>query len=217
MRSNRSRATRWAVTALLTAVAVLGLAACGGSDEQGGSDAYGAPAGGDARALGTEPTTEPTSAPAKSTGSASSGNATGTTSAAATGTTTSGSGSATGTLADGRHPVFVKSVTSGAVTFDLVQVYTGDAAQKLAAKDGVEYTDGYYVKNTSKKLRTLPLAPDVTFRADKLMIEPGGSGVAGTVVKAPVGKLKPFFDDARFFWLRVKGGTIVDVELPFTP
>jgi hypothetical protein len=43
-------------------------------------------------------------------------------------------------LADGRHPVYLKTVDPDrqAITFDLIQFFTGDAATKAAAEDGEE-------------------------------------------------------------------------------
>ena len=43
-------------------------------------------------------------------------------------------------LADGRHPVYLKTVDPGrqTITFDLIQFFAGEAATKAAAEDGQE-------------------------------------------------------------------------------
>jgi hypothetical protein len=56
-------------------------------------------------------------------------------------------------LADGRHPVYLKSVDPGqqTVTFDLIQFFTGDAATKAAAEDNKESPppNDYYIRNVN--------------------------------------------------------------------
>ena len=65
-------------------------------------------------------------------------------------------------LADGRHPVLVKTIDPGraTVTFDLIQYFHGDQATIEAAKDHQESPppNDSYSRNVNPKLRTLPVA-----------------------------------------------------------
>jgi hypothetical protein len=48
-----------------------------------------------------------------------------------------------------------------AVTVDVIQFLTGDAAARAAAEDGAEVPppNDYYIRDASSRLRTLPTAP----------------------------------------------------------
>lgn len=67
-------------------------------------------------------------------------------------------------LEDGRHPVYLKTVDPDrrTVTFDLIQLFIGDAATKAAAEDGKEspLPNDTYIRNVNARLRTLPVAAD---------------------------------------------------------
>ena len=76
-------------------------------------------------------------------------------------------------LADGRHPVLLKTVDpgSGTITFDLVQWYSGEDAAREAAKDHQESPppNDYYVRNVNPKLRTLPTAAGASITVNNLL------------------------------------------------
>jgi hypothetical protein len=78
-------------------------------------------------------------------------------------------------LADGRHAVFLTTVdpTRRTITFDLIQLYTGDDATREAAKDHQESPppNDYYIRNINPKLRTLPTAADATISVNTLAWE----------------------------------------------
>jgi len=97
-------------------------------------------------------TTSPTAAPPASTASPA---ATATT-VASTPTT-----SEPAVLADGRHPVLLKTVDPGRrrVTFDLIQFFQGEQAAIEAAKDKQESPppNDLYIRNVNPRLRTLPV------------------------------------------------------------
>jgi hypothetical protein len=69
-------------------------------------------------------------------------------------------------LEDGRHFVYVTSVSrledgSSDVEFNLAEFYTGERAEQEAAEDGNDAANGYYIVNDNDLLRTLPLADAV--------------------------------------------------------
>jgi hypothetical protein len=74
-------------------------------------------------------------------------------------------------LPDGRHFVYVKKLhgtpPEAALTFDLAEFLTGEAAAQAAAEHGDESPppNDYYIVNDNPKLRTMPVAPDVTIQA----------------------------------------------------
>ena len=76
-------------------------------------------------------------------------------------------------LADGRHPVLLKTVDAGRrrVTFDLIQFYQGDAATREAAKDHQESPppNDVYVRNVNPRLRTLPVRSDAAVTVNGLL------------------------------------------------
>ena len=67
-------------------------------------------------------------------------------------------------LADGRHPVLLKTIDPGraTVTFDLIQFFQGDQATIEAAKDHQESPppNDYYIRNITPRLRTRPVLAD---------------------------------------------------------
>jgi hypothetical protein len=89
-------------------------------------------------------------------------------------------------LADGRHPVYLKTVDLGrrTITFDLVQWYFGDDAAREAAKDHKESPppNDYYIRNVSPRLRTLPVRADATITVNTLAAESTGSATKNVQV-----------------------------------
>jgi hypothetical protein len=78
-------------------------------------------------------------------------------------------------LADGRHPVYLKTVEPDqpdqpAIKFDLIQFFTGEAATKAAAEDGKESPppNDYYIRNVNSRLRTLPVRSDAPITVNVL-------------------------------------------------
>jgi hypothetical protein len=82
-------------------------------------------------------------------------------------------------LADGRHPIYLKTVDPSrrTITFDLIQMYWGDEATREAAKDHQESPppNDYYIRNVNPRLRTLPVRADVTVTVNTLAVERTGS------------------------------------------
>ena len=118
-------------------------------------------------------------------------------------------------LADGRHPVYLKTVDPGrpTITFDLIQFFTGEAAAKAAAEDGEESPppNDYYVRNVNPKLRTLPVRADATITANQ---------VAGSNqdVLVSLAKLATFTQDrSPVFWITVEQGQVTKIAQQFQP
>ena len=86
-------------------------------------------------------------------------------------------------LADGRHPVYLKTVDPDrqTITFDLIQFFTGDAATKAAAEDGEESPppNDYYIRNVNPRLRTLPVATGARLTLTRQTLGQGGGNAAG--------------------------------------
>lgn len=130
-------------------------------------------------------------------------------------------------LADGRHPVYLTAfdVEGRTVEFDLIQHLTGAEADAAFHRDSPGQAGGapndFYIVNDNPRLRTLPLAHDVSV----------------TVLGPPVTSTSPYAialeDLPRYladytvpadgglwynpFWLNVRYGEVVAIEEQFTP
>jgi hypothetical protein len=118
-------------------------------------------------------------------------------------------------LADGRHPVHLKTVDPAGrtVTFDLIQFYQGDQATVEAAKDHQESPppNDYYVRNVNPKLRTLPVRADATITANQ---------IAGSNQDVPVtlAKLATLTRERRpVFWITVRHDQVMKVSEQWVP
>jgi hypothetical protein len=75
-------------------------------------------------------------------------------------------------LADGTYPTYVRDVDvrKGTITFDLIQVFTGESAVQEAMADGTpsdeaqQYLDYPYVRNQNDLLRVLPVTDNANIR-----------------------------------------------------
>jgi hypothetical protein len=85
-------------------------------------------------------------------------------------------------LADGVHVSHIVRAdpATGAVTVDVIQFLTGDAAGRAAAEDHAEVPppNDYYVRNVSSRLRTLPVASGAPITINVL-----GAPETGSVTK----------------------------------
>ncbi len=121
-------------------------------------------------------------------------------------------------LADGRHPGFIKAVGDDAVSMDLVEFLTGDAAAKAWQE---RYPDSeqdspdndYFIVNDNKKLRKLPFAPSVVVKVV------GDTGPEATKSIAVTGLEKYFGEllDDTMFWFTVQQGKVTKIEQQFLP
>src|SRR5829696_1883687 len=128
-----------------------------------------------------------------------------------------GDGGATSTepvvLADGRHPVLLKTIDAGrgTVTFDLVQVFRDEEATREAAKDHLEADNDSYTRNVNPRLRTLPVGAGASVTANQL----AGSNQDIPVTLAKLSSLTRA--GSGVFWITVRGGQIVQVAEQWSP
>jgi hypothetical protein len=118
-------------------------------------------------------------------------------------------------LADGRHPVLLKSIDANqrTITFDLIQWYQGDDATREAAKDHQESPppNDYYVRNVSHRLRTLPVGAAATITANQV----AGSNQDVPVTLARLATLtRPY---SPTFWITVRDGQVVTLSEQWVP
>lgn len=127
-------------------------------------------------------------------------------------------------LPDGRHFVYVKKLhgtpPDATFTFDLAEFLTGEAAAQAAAEHGDESPppNDYYIVNDNPKLRTMPVAPDVTIQAIdwtnccELTDVPYTDWASS--LTAPTDALLGM---ATQYWITVTDGWIVAIEEQYLP
>jgi hypothetical protein len=124
-------------------------------------------------------------------------------------------------LADGRHPVYLKTVDPGqqTITFDLIQFFTGEAATKEAASDGEESPppNDYYIRNVNPRLRTLPVRSDAPITVNVLAAQSTGSSTKD--VSVTLDELASYFPNSGTapFWITVEQGQVTKVAQQFLP
>jgi hypothetical protein len=124
-------------------------------------------------------------------------------------------------LADGRHPVYLKTVDPDrqTITFDLIQFFTGDAATKAAAEDGKESPppNDYYIRNVNPRLRTLPVAADAPITVNVLAAQSTGSATKD--VSVTLAKLASYFPNSGTppFWITVEQGQVTRIAQQYLP
>jgi hypothetical protein len=138
--------------------------------------------------------------------------------------TTAAAGPATtepAVLADGRHPVYLKTVDAGrqAITFDLIQFFTGEAANKAAAEDGQESPppNDYYIRNVNPRLRTLPVRAGAPITVNVLAAQSTGSATKD--VPVTLDKLASYFPNSGTppFWITVERGEVTKLAQQYLP
>jgi hypothetical protein len=124
-------------------------------------------------------------------------------------------------LADGRHPVYLKTVEPNGqtVSFDLIQFFTGDAATKAAAEDGEESPppNDYYIRNVNDRLRTLPVADDAPITVNVLAAPTSGDATEN--VSVTLAELAGYFPNSGTapFWLTVAQGRVTRIAQQYLP
>jgi hypothetical protein len=123
-------------------------------------------------------------------------------------------------LADGRHPVYLKTVDAGhrTITFDLIQLYWGDEAAREAARDHQESPppNDYYLRNVNPRLRTLPVRADATITVNTLAAAWTGSATRNVPVTLSqlaslLGKYSPPF------WITVRHDRVAKIAEQYLP
>jgi hypothetical protein len=127
-------------------------------------------------------------------------------------------------LPDGRHFAYVTRLRGtppdATLTFDLAEFLTGEAAVQAAAEHGDESPppNDYYIVNDNPKLRTMPVAPDVTIRTIdwtnccELTDVPYTDWAAS--LTAPTDAL---YGKGTQYWITVTDGQIVEIEEQYLP
>ena len=124
-------------------------------------------------------------------------------------------------LADGRHPVFLKTVDPGrrTITFDLIQLYFGDEAKREQLKDeDTQYPapNGHYIRNVNPRLRTLPVRADATITVITLAWQ--GPNYSDRNVSVSLTKLATYMPTRGVpFWITVRHGQVVKIAEQFIP
>jgi hypothetical protein len=124
-------------------------------------------------------------------------------------------------LADGRHPVYLKTVDAArqAITFDLIQFFTGDAAAKAAAEDGEESPppNDYYIRNVNPRLRTLPVKAGAPITVNVLAAQSTGSSTKD--VSVTLEKLATYFPNSGTppFWITVEQDQVTEMAQQYLP
>ena len=124
-------------------------------------------------------------------------------------------------LADGRHPVYLKTVDPDrrTITFDLIQFFTGEAATKAAAEDGKESPppNDYYIRNVNSRLRTLPVRSDAPITVNVLAAQSTGSSTKD--VSVTLDELAGYFPNSGTapFWITVAQGQVTKIAQQFLP
>ena len=124
-------------------------------------------------------------------------------------------------LADGRHPVYLKTVDPDrpTITFDLIRFFTGAAATKAAAEDGEESPppNDYYIRNVNSRLRTLPVRSDAPITVNVLAAQSTGSSTKD--VSVTLDKLASYFPNSGTtpFWITVEQGQVTKIAQQFLP
>jgi hypothetical protein len=124
-------------------------------------------------------------------------------------------------LADGRHPVYIKTVDASGqtITFDLIQFFLGDAATKAAAEDGEESPppNDYYIRNVNPRLRTLPVRAGAPITVNVLAAQETGSSTKD--VPVTLDKLAGYFPNSGTppFWITVSQGQVTRMAQQFLP
>ena len=143
------------------------------------------------------------------------------TTAAAAPTTAAPAGNDPAVLENGRHPVYLKTVDPGrrTITFDLIQLFLGDAATRAAAEDGKESPppNDVYIRNVNSRLRTLPVAADAPITVNTLTAQSSGSATKN--VSLTLEQLASYFPaaDADPFWITVEGGQVTRMAQQYLP
>lgn len=118
-------------------------------------------------------------------------------------------------LADGRHPVIVKSIDPSrrTITFDLIQMYWLDDAEREAAEGHQRVDDDYYIRNVNPKLRTLPVRTDAPITINTIATWTG----TNNDVSVTLDRLATLHTDGAVFYLTVGHDQVVKIAQQYLP
>jgi hypothetical protein len=124
-------------------------------------------------------------------------------------------------IVNGRYAARITAVNPRRrlVTVDIVQFFMGKAATIAAAQDHaaeVPPPNDYWIRNTSRKLRTLPVASTAPITVNAM-----GATITGSATKnlpVTLTQLGGFPHlDAGIFWLTVRRGVITRIAEQYRP
>lgn len=130
-------------------------------------------------------------------------------------------------LADGRYLTSIEAVDAesdpASVTVDVLQWFTGNAANKAAKEDGAEtpVPNDYYVRNESKRLRTLDVAggtdAQVLYWHRDLIQD--GKDVPLEVFASVMGGSADWqrLNQDGMYWITLEDGEVTRIEVQFVP
>ena len=118
-------------------------------------------------------------------------------------------------LADGRHPVLLTAVDPArrTITFDLIQWYFGEDANREAAKDHKEspVANDIYTRNVNPKLRTLPVKADAPITVNNLLN-------SHQPIPVSLAKLATLTHEySPDFWITVSHDQVLKINEQWTP
>jgi hypothetical protein len=119
-------------------------------------------------------------------------------------------------LADGRHPIILKAIDPGrrTITFDLIQMYWLDDAEREAAKDHQRVDDDYYIRNLNSKLRTLPVGADAPITVNTIAT---WTGSATKNVSVTLPQLATLQTHGAVFYITVRHDQVVQLAQQYLP
>ena len=124
-------------------------------------------------------------------------------------------------LTDGRHAARITRVDAagGRVTVDVVQFFFGEDATRAAREDGAEEVpppNDVWIRNSSRALRTLPVAP-----AAPITVNVHGAAESGSATKNIAKSLAELADidglENGIFWLTVADGQVTRIAEQYLP
>ncbi|HET7518088.1 MAG TPA: hypothetical protein VFN05_10395 [Actinomycetes bacterium] len=120
-------------------------------------------------------------------------------------------------LADGRHPVLLKSVDPNrrTIRFDLIQLYFGEEARREELRDhDTRYPapNDVYLRNVNPRLRTLP----VRAGAPISILDNDFAATDGYVSLAKLAAVLPR-QSSMPFWITVRNGQVVKLSEQYIP
>jgi hypothetical protein len=120
-------------------------------------------------------------------------------------------------LADGRHPVIIKTVdpAGGSITFDLIQLYFGEEARREELKDhDTQYPapNDVYTRNVNPRLRTLPVPAGATITVLDNNLAPVKAPVSLATLAAVLPR-----QGTMPFWITVHHGQVVKIAEQYIP
>jgi hypothetical protein len=117
-----------------------------------------------------------------------------------------------GDYTNGRHMAKLTAFDETSVTFDVVQFLTGDEAKQAWQQDvGGEMDTDFYIRNRNKRLRTLPVVPEVAIHVN---ISAGYEPADDHLINARTLAAYMKAGDAQkgYFWLRIQDGKVTSIS-----